>query len=234
MALEHCRQCGTLCVGVTNVVGSSISRLTDFGTHLNAGAEVGVASTKAYTSQVVVLVLIVLLLCAHDKDLAKRREEIIAGLGSLSAKIQSTLQFVMKPIKTLAHTLKDAHSFVILGRGYDYATAIEGALKVKELSYVHTEGINSGELKHGPLALVDETLPVLAICSNDKHFSKSKAAVQQVHARRGRVTVITNAPDDGELHESATEIITVPQTVDCLQCVLNVIPLQLLSYFMAL
>lgn len=233
MALKYCRSRRALCVGVTNVVGSTVSRLTDFGVHLNAGAEVGVASTKAYTSQVVVLSLIALLLSADSVSREARRTEVFQGLAELSAKINETLKSVNDTIQRLARDLMDARSLIILGRGYDYATAMEAALKIKELSYVYTEGINSGELKHGPLALVDEHMNIISVCSHDKHFDKSKAALQQVKARKGNVIVITNDLD-AEVAAVAKRVITVPRVVDCLQCIINVIPFQLLSYFMAL
>lgn len=233
MALRHCREGGALCVGITNVVGSSISRETDFGAHLNAGVEVGVASTKAYTSQVVLLTLVALLLSTDSVRVQGRRREIVQGLSELSAKITEVLKNTSGAIEQLAERLKNVPSIIVLGRGYDFATAQEAALKVKELSYVHTEGINSGELKHGPLALVDERMSILAFCSDDRHMEKSKAAVQQVNARKGHVTVITSR-SDAELEAAAGEVIVVPKIVDCLQCVINVIPCQLLAYYMAL
>ncbi|KAK7201439.1 glucosamine-fructose-6-phosphate aminotransferase [Novymonas esmeraldas] len=233
MALKLCREAGALCIGITNVVGSSVSRLTDYGAHLNAGVEVGVASTKAYTSQVVVMTLVALLLSGDSLRLVERRREIVRGLAEMSSKIAETLKTTHDAVKALAARLKESRSLIVLGRGYDLATAMEAALKVKELSYVHTEGINSGELKHGPLALIDESMPVLALCTCDKHFDRSKAAVQQVNARNGAVVAFTTAVD-AELATAAREVIVVPQTVDCLQCVVNVVPFQLLAYYMAL
>lgn len=233
MAMKLCRDAGALCVGITNVVGSSISRMTDFGAHLNAGVEVGVASTKAYTSQVIVMTLVALLLCEDSVKAQQRRQEVVGGLAEISSKISAALKVTHDPVKDLAARLKESHSLIVLGRGYDWATAMEAALKVKELSYVHTEGINCGELKHGPLALIDETMPVLALCTRDRFFDRSKAAVQQVAARKGAVVVFTTDPD-AELRATAREIIVVPKTVDCLQCIVNVIPFQLLAYYMAL
>ncbi|EPY28389.1 glucosamine--fructose-6-phosphate aminotransferase (isomerizing) [Angomonas deanei] len=233
-ALKHCRAGGALCIGVTNVVGSSISRGTDFGAHLNAGVEVGVASTKAYTSQVVLMTVVALLLSRDSVSRQERRESIFIGLASLSKVISETLRDTFEPIKDVAKHLKDAKSVLVLGRGYDFSTCMEGALKIKELSYVHTEGINSGELKHGPLALIDENIPVVAVCTKDKHFEKSKAAIQQIHARKGRIIAISTVSDDEELKASTESVLQVPQTVDCIQPIINVIPLQLLAYFMAL
>ncbi|CBZ23576.1 putative glucosamine-fructose-6-phosphate aminotransferase [Leishmania mexicana MHOM/GT/2001/U1103] len=233
MALKLCSEAGAMCVGVTNVVESSVSRLTHCGVHLKAGVEVGVASTKAYTSQVIVMTLVVLLLSSDSVRLQERRNEILRGLSEVPAKITEVLRVTHDPMKALAARLKESHSVIVLGRGYDLATAMEAALKVKELSYVHMEGIHSGELKHGPLALIDETVPVLAMCTKDKHFDLSKAAVQQVNARNGSVVVFTTEVD-AELRAAASEIVLVPATVDCLQCVINVIPFQLLAYYMAL
>ncbi|KPI86125.1 putative glucosamine-fructose-6-phosphate aminotransferase [Leptomonas seymouri] len=233
MALKLCRDAGALCVGITNVVGSSISRLTDFGAHLNAGVEVGVASTKAYTSQVVVMALVALLLCEDSVQVQERRREIVRGFAEISTKIAAALKTTHDPVKVLAAKLKENHSLIVLGRGYDWATAMEAALKVKELSYVHTEGINCGELKHGPLALIDESMTVLVCCAKDRFFDRSKAAVQQVAARKGSVVVFTTELD-AELSSLAQDIIVLPKTVDCLQCIVNVIPFQLLAYYMAL
>ncbi|KAG5485943.1 hypothetical protein CUR178_07537 [Leishmania enriettii] len=233
MALKLCCEAGAVCVGITNTVDSSVSRLTHYGIHLNAGVEVGVASTKAYTSQVVAMTLVALLLSGDSMRLQERRQEVMHGLAELPAKITEVLKTTHEPVKALAARLKESRSIMVLGRGYDLATAMEAALKVKELSYVHTEGINSGELKHGPLALIDETMPVLAVCTNDKYFDRSKAAVQQVNARKGAVVTFTTEVD-AELEAAARETIIVPKTVDCIQCVVNVIPFQLLAYYMAL
>ncbi|KAG5486748.1 hypothetical protein LSCM1_08004 [Leishmania martiniquensis] len=233
MALNLCCEAGAVCIGITNVVGSSISRLTHYGAHLNAGIEVGVASTKAYTSQVVVMTLVALLLSGDSVRLRERRQEVMRGLAEMPAKISEALKVTREPVKALAARLKESRSIIVLGRGYDLATAMEAALKVKELSYIHTEGIHSGELKHGPLALIDEAMPVLAMCTNDKHFDRSKAAVQQVNARKGVVVAFTTEAD-AELEAAAREIIIVPRTVDCVQCVVNAIPFQLLAYYMAL
>ncbi|GET85956.1 glucosamine-fructose-6-phosphate aminotransferase, putative [Leishmania tarentolae] len=233
MALKVCREADAMCVGITNVAESSISRLMHCGVHLEAGAEVGVASTKAYTSQVIVMTLIALLLSSDSVRLQERRKEILHGLAEMPEKITEVLRTTHDPMKALAARLKESHSILVLGRGYNLATALEAALKVKELSYVHTEGIHSGELKHGPLALIDEQMPVLAICTNDRHFGLSKAVVQQVNARKG--TAVAFATEvDAELKASTSEVVLVPKTVDCLQCIVNVIPFQLLAYYMAL
>lgn len=232
-ALEYCRDRGATLVGFTNVVGSTVSRMTHFGSHLNAGVEVGVASTKAYTSQVIVMTLMALLLSADSISKQPRRMEIINALAAIPSKIAETLALVNGQIKDIAAELVNAKSVIVLGRGYQYASCLEAALKIKELTYVHTEGINSGELKHGPLALVDADTPIIAFCTKDALLDRAKAAIQQVRARKGKPIVVAS-DDDIELKEAAEVIIRVPQTADCLQCIINILPMQLLSYHLAL
>lgn len=232
MALEYCEQRGASLVGFTNTVGSSISRRTQFGAHLNAGPEIGVASTKAYTSQIVTMVLVALILSDDTISMIERRAEIIKGLAALSGHVSEALTSTEATIKALALKLKESKSVLVLGRGYQLATAFEAALKIKELTYVHTEGINAGELKHGPLALIDEHIPVLIICTKDSIVERVRACVQQIKARNGRPIVVLSQADP-EVESLADEVIRVPSTVDCLQSVVNAIPLQLLAYHMA-
>ncbi|KAG0296274.1 glutamine--fructose-6-phosphate transaminase (isomerizing) [Linnemannia gamsii] len=188
--MRYCIERGALCVGVTNTVGSSISRESHCGVHINAGPEIGVASTKAYTSQYIAL-----------------------------------LQRLARDV------LHKEKSLLIMGRGFQNATCLEGALKIKEVSYMHSEGILAGELKHGPLALVDENMPVILIMTRDSLYPKVRSALEQVTARKGQPIIICNKGDDAINAESKT--IRVPQTVDCLQGLLTIIPLQLLSYHLA-
>lgn len=235
LAMKHCIQHNAFLVGITNVKGSSIDRLANCSLQLGCGAEVGVASTKAYTAQVTLLIFIALTLSAgtSDERIAARRIAIIKGFASLSQSIVETLQMVTDPIKSIAKRLLHASSIMVLGRGYDFCTALEAALKIKELSYIHTEGVNSGELKHGALALVDEMLNVLCFCSKDKYYAKSMNAVYQIHARGGRPIIITNGPTD-ELIAHAREVIAVADChVECLQPIVNAIPAQLLAYYLA-
>lgn len=234
LAMKHCKAGNAFLIGITNVKGSSIDRLTHCSLQLQCGAEVGVASTKAYTSQVVLLTLFILCISESmdNERVQARRKEIIVGLSHLSQQMSETIATIMEPIQSIARHLLTAKSILILGRGYDYATALEAALKIKELSYVHTEGVNSGELKHGPLALVDETLNVICFCAHDKYFDKSMNALHQIKARGGRPIVITNT-DSEDLKESTKDVLILPKTVDCLQPVLNAVPAQLLAYFMA-
>uniref|UniRef100_A0A8C6SCD6 glutamine--fructose-6-phosphate transaminase (isomerizing) n=1 Tax=Neogobius melanostomus TaxID=47308 RepID=A0A8C6SCD6_9GOBI len=231
MALRYCKERGALTVGITNTVGSSISRETDCGVHINAGPEVGVASTKAYTSQFVALVMFALLMCDDRISMQPRRREVIQGLRVLPDLIKDVLN-LDDEIKVLAEELYQQKSVLIMGRGYHYATCLEGALKIKEITYMHSEGILAGELKHGPLALVDKLMPVIMIIMRDHTYIKCQNALQQVVARQGRPIVICDK-DDYETAKNSSRTIRVPHCVDCLQGILSVIPLQLLSFHLA-
>ncbi|XP_049780577.1 glutamine--fructose-6-phosphate aminotransferase [isomerizing] 2-like isoform X2 [Schistocerca cancellata] len=231
MALRYCKNRGALIVGITNTVGSSICRESHCGVHINAGPEIGVASTKAYTSQFISLVLFALVLSEDRISLQARRSEIIEGLKHLDEKIREVLE-VDDEVKELAKDLYHQKSLLIMGRGYNFATCMEGALKVKELTYMHSEGIMAGELKHGPLALVDKQMPVIMIVMRDPVYVKCMNALQQVTAREGRPIVICEKGDK-ETQSFASRAIEVPRTVDCLQGILTVIPMQLLSYHIA-
>ncbi|XP_049814504.1 glutamine--fructose-6-phosphate aminotransferase [isomerizing] 2-like isoform X3 [Schistocerca nitens] len=231
MALRYCKNRGALIVGITNTVGSSICRESHCGVHINAGPEIGVASTKAYTSQFISLVLFALVLSEDRISLQARRSEIIEGLKHLDEKIREVLE-VDDEVKELAKDLYHQKSLLIMGRGYNFATCMEGALKVKELTYMHSEGIMAGELKHGPLALVDKQMPVIMIVMRDPVYIKCMNALQQVTAREGRPIVICEKGDK-ETQSFASRAIEVPRTVDCLQGILTVIPMQLLSYHIA-
>ncbi|KAI9704273.1 MAG: glutamine--fructose-6-phosphate transaminase (isomerizing) [Candelina mexicana] len=232
MALRYCLERGALTVGIVNSVGSSISLLTHCGVHINAGPEIGVASTKAYTSQFVAMIMFALSLSEDRSSKQKRREDIMEGLERISEQFKHILK-LNEPIKQLcAKFFKNQKSLLLLGRGSQFSTALEGALKIKEISYLHCEAVMSGELKHGVLALVDENLPIIMILTRDDIFAKSLNAYQQVIARGGRPIVICN-PEDTEFSSEKTEKIEVPQTVDALQGLLNVIPLQLIAYWLA-
>ncbi|XP_067930352.1 glutamine--fructose-6-phosphate aminotransferase [isomerizing] 2-like isoform X2 [Watersipora subatra] len=231
MALKYCKEKGALNVGITNVVGSTISRETHCGVHVNAGPEIGVASTKAYTSQIATLIMFALTLCEDRISMTDRRKEIMRGLHELPEKIEKVL-LLDERIKEIAEELIHERSLLVMGRGYNFSTCIEGALKIKELSYMHSEGILCGELKHGPLAMLDPGMKVLMVCTKDRVYSKVLSGIQQVIARQGRPIVICN-PDDNNVHDMAYKVIEVPQTVDCIQAILTVIPLQLLSFHLA-
>ncbi|XP_072295263.1 glutamine--fructose-6-phosphate aminotransferase [isomerizing] 2 [Eucyclogobius newberryi] len=231
MALRYCKDRGALTVGITNTVGSSICRDTVCGVHINAGPEIGVASTKAYTSQFVALIMFGLMMSEDRLSLQKRRLEIMAGLKDLPDLIKKVLSLDDK-IKTIANELYEQRSLLVMGRGFNYATCLEGALKIKEITYMHSEGILAGELKHGPLALVDKHMPVIMIIMKDGCYTKCQNALQQVAARSGRPIIICSQ-DDPEVIKSAYQTIALPQTVDCLQGILSIIPLQLLSFHLA-
>jgi glucosamine--fructose-6-phosphate aminotransferase (isomerizing) len=235
-ALEYAREAGAFCVGVTNTVGSAIARGTDCGIHINAGAEIGVASTKAYTSQIVSCVMMALLLAEDSAAKAQRRGDIINALLQLPDLVRDVLALDGQ-IKALAKDLAKEQSMLVFGRGWNYATALEAALKVKEVALMHSEGILAGEMKHGPLALVDGDMPLLCIASSDAHLAKMESVVEQLRARGGRLVLLL---DDarGRLAQGApavkegasSRVLVVPRTVDCLQCVIFAIPLQLLAY----
>ncbi|XP_063703427.1 glutamine--fructose-6-phosphate aminotransferase [isomerizing] 2-like isoform X3 [Culicoides brevitarsis] len=231
MALRYCKQRGALIVGITNTVGSSICRESHCGVHINAGPEIGVASTKAYTSQFISLVMFGLVMSEDRISLQQRRQEIIEGLLNLDKLIKEVLK-LDEQVLDIAKHLYQQKSLLIMGRGYNFATCMEGALKVKELTYMHSEGIMAGELKHGPLALVDDKMPIVMIVMRDPVYTKCMNAMQQVTAREGRPIVVCEVGDE-ETKKFASKALEVPRTVDCLQGVLTVIPMQLLSYHIA-
>jgi len=230
LALRYCLERGALCVGITNTVGSTISRETHCGVHINAGPEVGVASTKAYTSQYISLIMMALQLSEDRLSMTERRNAIIDELHELPRHIKEVLKLDAQLQSLAKDVLLKEKSLLILGRGYQHATCLEGALKIKEISYMHSEGILAGELKHGPLALIDENMPVIIIMTKDSYYPKVQSALQQVTARKGIPIVICN---EGDNNLSKYRCIAVPQTVDCLQGLLTIIPLQLLSYHLA-
>ncbi|KAK7208343.1 hypothetical protein BZA70DRAFT_245014 [Myxozyma melibiosi] len=246
VALKYCLERGAMCVGVVNVVGSSLSRLTMCGVHINAGPEIGVASTKAFTSQYVALVMMALLFSEDRMSKLQRRKEIIDGLGTLSEKLSEVLE-LNDVIEETAEAMKDKTKMLVLGSGYQYATALEGALKIKEISYILAEGILMGELKHGPLALVEKDLPIVMIATKDKLYDLVASSVSQVTSRLGEPVFITSkngprlieptkASTDGKVAaraESDYVKFEVPETVDCLQTILNILVLQMLGYWLA-
>ncbi|XP_023302084.1 glutamine--fructose-6-phosphate aminotransferase [isomerizing] 2 isoform X5 [Lucilia cuprina] len=231
MALRYCKQRGALIVGITNTVGSSICRESHCGVHINAGPEIGVASTKAYTSQFISLVMFALVMSEDRLSLQQRRLEIIDALLNLEDQIRQVLKLDSE-VQELAKDLYQHKSLLIMGRGYNFATCLEGALKVKELTYMHSEGIMAGELKHGPLALVDDSMPVLMIVLRDPVYVKCMNALQQVTSRKGCPIIICEEGDE-ETKSFCSRSLEVPRTVDCLQGILTVIPMQLLSYHIA-
>lgn len=231
-ALREARRAGTPVYGIVNVVGSTIARETDAGVYIHAGPEIGVASTKAFTSQLVVLNLINLLVSRRRKTLTvEQGREIVAEMHRLPEKIQQILDHT-EQIEAIAEEFKDSRNFLYLGRGVNFPVALEGALKLKEISYIHAEGYPAAEMKHGPIALIDENMPAVFIALGDSTYDKILSNIQEVRARKGNVIVIANEAD-GRLKELAEHIIEIPKTLDILSPILSVVPLQLLSYYMA-
>lgn len=231
MAMRYCLGRGALCVGIVNTVGSTISRETHCGVHINAGPEIGVASTKAYTSQYIALMMMAVQLSEDRISKTARRHEIIDGLHALPEQIRKVLAND-KMYQDLAYNvLSNEKSLLLLGRGYQHATCLEGALKIKEVCYMHSEGILAGELKHGPLALIDETMAVILVMTKDSLYPKVQTALSQVSARNGRPIIICNEDDTNVPRDERS--LRVPLTVDCLQGLLTIVPLQLLSYHLA-
>lgn len=207
-ALNYAKSKGAMLVGITNTVGSAISRATDCGVHLNAGYEIGVASTKAYGSEILAITMMALSLAEDSISKRTKRDIIIDEMADLPSKVKRVLE-LDGTIKHLAEKLKDEQSLLFFGRGYNYATAVEGALKVKEVALIHSEGILAGEIKHGPLALVDENLPIIVIATKDNMHKKMLSVVQQLCARHARLIVICNEGDNvirQNIHTDATFI----------------------------
>ncbi|HTE48021.1 MAG TPA: glutamine--fructose-6-phosphate transaminase (isomerizing) [Gemmatimonadaceae bacterium] len=230
-AMREAKKRGAKTLGLVNVVGSTIAREDDGGIYLHAGPEIGVASTKAFTSQVIALALLTLKLARLRNMSVLKGREMAEAMLALPAQIQSILDRASE-IEAIAETFKDATNFLYLGRGYNFPVALEGALKLKEISYIHAEGYPAAEMKHGPIALIDSEMPVVFVAPHDAVFDKVVSNVQEVKARGGRVICITSQHEpvlDGLIDFE----IRVPQTIDMLYPVLTVIPLQLLAYYIA-
>jgi glucosamine--fructose-6-phosphate aminotransferase (isomerizing) len=231
-AIELAKSKGATIFGVCNVVGSSIPRTTHAGAYTHAGPEIGVASTKAFTAQVTVLTLMALYLARHRGTItASRFQEIASGLEAIPAKVELVLKLNDK-IKTLAEKFKDARNFLYLGRGYGFPVALEGALKLKEISYIHAEGYPAAEMKHGPIALIDNQMPVVVIANKNSSYEKVVSNIQEVKARKGVVIAIVTEGDE-VVRKMADHVIEIPHTDDVLVPLVSVIPLQLLSYHIA-
>ncbi len=231
-AMEMAKRKGAFVFGIVNTVGSSIARLSDTGTYIHVGPEIGVASTKAFTGQVTVLVMLALALgMAKGTVTQEEYEEVLEELTRIPDKIEKVLEQNEK-IRKIAATFTYAHNFLYLGRGYNYPVALEGALKLKEISYIHAEGYPAAEMKHGPIALVDSEMPVVFIATHHQLYRKIVSNMQEVISRRGRILAIVTEGDE-EIKEMVDDVIEVPSTLSCLVPLLSVIPLQLLSYHVA-
>ena len=232
-AIKLAKEKGAFVFGICNVVDSSIARYTDAGAYTHAGPEIGVASTKAFTSQLTILSLIAIKLGNHNGNLGKADfMRLITELEAIPNKVEDVLNSVDENVKAIASKFVDATNFLYLGRGYNFPTALEGALKLKEISYIHAEGYPAAEMKHGPIALIDENMPIVIIAPKVGHYDKIVSNVQEIKARKGKVIAIVNK-GDSQVSAMADYIIEIPETSECFSPILASIPLQLLSYYIA-
>ncbi|MCB0510911.1 MAG: glutamine--fructose-6-phosphate transaminase (isomerizing) [Bacteroidetes bacterium] len=231
-ALELAKQKGAFIYGICNVVGSSIARMTDAGSYTHAGPEIGVASTKAFTTQVSILVLLALQLAELRGTISSPKlNEFLNELDLLPAKIEKILESDSY-IKEIAEVFQDSSNFLYLGRGFNFPVALEGALKLKEISYIHAEGYPAAEMKHGPIALIDKNMPVVVLAPNCQHYEKVISNVEEVKTRKGRIIAVVTEGDT-EVEALAEYVIEIPNTLEALSPILSVVPLQLLAYHIA-
>ena len=231
-AITLARKAGAFVYGICNVIGSSIARATDSGTYVHVGPEIGVASTKAFTGQVTVMAMMALTIAERKGTISEAYyEEVAQGLLDLPAKLKEVLE-LSGQVADLAKIFTYAHNFIYLGRGYNYPTALEGALKLKEISYIHAEGYPAAEMKHGPIALIDAEMPTVAIVTPDVTYEKTLSNVEEVKARGGKVIAVM-AKGDETVRKIADYVIEVPATTDCLMPIIVSVPLQLLAYYIA-
>ncbi len=231
-ALREAKRKGALTLGIVNVVGSAIAQLTDAGVYNHAGPEFGVASTKIYTSQLVVLTLMALLIGRYQKLSFSEGQEVVQALKRLPEQVREILQ-ESEHVRELAEAYAGFRDFLFVGRLFNFPTAMEGALKLKEISYVHAEGYPAGEMKHGPISLIDENFPTVALAPLDSTFDKMLSNISEIKARNGRVLAVTQAEGGERLRGLADDLILVPRTLPFLQPVLNIVPLQLFAYHIA-
>ena len=231
-ALREAKHRGISTMGVVNVVGSTIARETDYGIYLHAGPEIGVASTKAFTSQLVALALVTLNIGRRRHLSVVQGGGIVRALKELPAQVEKVLELDAQ-IRRLAEAYADARNFLYLGRGLQFPVALEGALKLKEVSYIHAEGYPAAEMKHGPIALIDQDMPVVVLAPRDAVYHKVVSSVEEVKARHGRIIAVVT-DEAPELEGKVDHVIRVPQTIALLQPVLTTVPLQLLAYHMAM
>ncbi|SHG52656.1 glutamine--fructose-6-phosphate transaminase (isomerizing) [Flagellimonas flava] len=231
-AIKLAKEKGAFVFGVCNVVGSSIARETHAGAYTHAGPEIGVASTKAFTTQITVLTLVALKL-AHEKGVfsESKYHEILTELESIPAKVEKSLES-NELVEQISEIYKDSSNCLYLGRGYNFPVALEGALKLKEISYIHAEGYPAAEMKHGPIALIDEQMPVVVIATKKGHYEKVVSNIQEIKSRSGRIIAIVTE-GDVQVKELADHVIEVPEVSESLSPLLTTIPLQLLSYHIA-
>jgi glucosamine--fructose-6-phosphate aminotransferase (isomerizing) len=233
VALESAKEKGAFIFGVVNAVGSSIARLSHAGAYTHAGPEIGVASTKAFTGQLTVLYMMALKMAEAKKSISNERYvQLVKELASVPEKVKEILADTSK-IKDVAKQYKDASDFLYLGRGYNFPIALEGALKLKEITYIHAEGYPAAEMKHGPIALVDENLPVVFVATKDTYYEKVVSNIQEIKARKGQIVAVATL-GDSILPTMCQNIMFVPDIDEVLAPLLSVIPLQLLSYYIGI
>ena len=231
-AIQLAKQQGAFIYGICNAIGSSIPRATDTGTYIHVGPEIGVASTKAFTGQVTVLTMLALCLAKERQTIPEELyQQMVKELTLISDKMEQALQ-TNEQIERLAPIFTYAKNCLYLGRGYNYPLALEGALKLKEISYIHAEGYPAAEMKHGPIALIDSEMPVFVIATRDRLYEKVISNIQEVRARGGRVTALVTEGDT-QIRKFADHVITLPDTLECFQPLIASIPLQLLAYHIA-
>lgn len=231
-AVNLAKDNGAFVYGVCNAIGSSIPRDTDTGSYIHVGPEIGVASTKAFTGQVTVLLMLALALGKEKGTITNEQySKIVSELCTVPEKMKSLLKLNDR-ISELSKTFTYASNFLYLGRGYNYPVALEGALKLKEISYIHAEGYPAAEMKHGPIALIDSDMPVVVIAPHDEMYQKVLSNIQEIKARKGKVIALVSKGDD-TISKIADEVIEIPQTLECLEPLVASIPLQLLAYHIA-
>lgn len=231
-AIDLARRCGAFIYGICNSVGSSIPRSTHTGSYIHVGPEIGVASTKAFTGQVTVLAMLALTLAKNKQTISNNEFlKIVGELMSIPDKMEKAIQ-TNNQIASIAKVFTYAHNFIYLGRGYSYPVALEGALKLKEISYIHAEGYPAAEMKHGPIALIDEEMPVVVIATRNGMYDKILSNIQEIKARKGRVIAFVSEGDE-VISKLADICIELPQTTECLDPLITTIPLQLLAYHIA-
>jgi len=231
-AIKLAKEKGAFVYGVCNVVGSSISRETDSGTYTHAGPEIGVASTKAFTTQITVLTLMALKLAKEKGEFSESRfHEYLTELETIPTKVEKALESNTL-VEIIADVYKDSNNCLYLGRGYNFPVALEGALKLKEISYIHAEGYPAAEMKHGPIALIDEQMPVIVIATKKGHYEKVVSNIQEIKSRKGKIIAIVTEGDE-QVVDLADHVIEVPETMESFTPLLTTIPLQLLSYHIA-
>ncbi len=232
-AIKLAKERGAFIFGICNVVDSSIARFSDAGAYTHAGPEIGVASTKAFTAQLTILSLIALKLGKHNGNLSNLDfMKLAAELDAIPKKVEEVLQSTHDYVKTIAKDFENATNFLYLGRGYNFPAALEGALKLKEISYIHAEGYPAAEMKHGPIALIDENMPIVIIAPKKGHYDKIVSNVQEIKARKGKILAVVNKGDE-QVASMSDYVIEIPETSECFSPIIASVPLQLLAYYTA-